>query len=347
MRISCLLLLACLPLCPVAMGQSLAVSENHTAEQLVSDFLIGPGVQVSNIQFTGDPRALGSFDGSGTDFGLARGVILSSGLAKDAEGPNGTPLSDQGTSFDLPGDSVLSVLTGSIVDTRDADILEFDFQLPSDTVYLRYIFASNEYMVYVGSGVNDPFAILLSGPGIEDEQNLALIPGTATPVSIDNVNANVNAQFYVDNEHPPGVVLEYNGHTSVFTASAIIMPNETYHVRLAIADVGDHLYDTAVFLQEYSFRGSLIGLSAGDGQLDMEHSVYPNPFSDHATLTYANREQRPCTLTLTNLAGQIVSTISNTTGRISIERGGLPTGIYFYQLFSEDGRQAAGKLVVD
>jgi len=346
MRIHCLLLMACLPFGPVVMGQSLLVSTNHTAEQLVSDFLIGPGVQVSNVQFTGDARARGRFYGLADNSVMPSGILLSTGIVTDAIGPNGTPFSNQGTGFNGPGDSVLTAMTGSTVGTKDAAILEFDFQLDSDTMYVRYVFASNEYMMYVGAGTNDPMALLLSGPGIDGERNIALIPGTDIPVSIDNVNANVNAQYYVDNEHPPGAVVEYNGFTYPLTAHAVIIPNETYHMKIAIADVGDDLFDSAVFLLQHSFRGSLIGMSLDDDATTPAHSIHPNPFSDHATLTYANREQRPCTLTLTNLAGQIVSTIRNTTGRISIERSGLPTGIYFYQLYSEDGLQASGKLIV-
>jgi len=327
-------------------GQTLTVSVNHTPQQLVEHFLIEPGVQVSNVQFTGNAQARGHFYGLASNSVMPSGVLLSSGLATDAEGPNGTPFSDVGTDFDGLGDPLLTAMSGSNQGTKDAAILEFDFQLASDTVYLRYVFASNEYMMYVGMGVNDVFALLLSGPGIDGERNIALIPGTETPVSVDNVNANVNAQYYVDNENPPGSAVEYNGFTYPFTAQAVIVPNQTYHMRIAIADAGDGLYDSAVFLLEHSFRGSLIGMRVKTDDAASSHTVHPNPLSETATLTYANPGQQTCTLTLTTLTGQQVRTLTDTTGQIRIDRGDLPSGIYLYQLHMADGQRVAGKVVV-
>jgi len=243
---------------PVA--AQLDVNTTQTPQQLVEDVLIGQGVQVSNIQFSGDPMARGYFNGANSNIGLAEGIILATGNAIDAIGPNGTPFSDQGTDFGRPGDAALTSLSGSLLGTKDAAILEFDFVPSSDTVQFRYTFASDEYMLYVGAGVNDVFAFLISGPGIVGEQNIALIPGTTTPVAIDNVNANSNSQYYISNENPPGQTVEYNGFTTILTAQAILTPCETYHIRLAIADGGDGLYDSAVFLDAGSFSSPVISL---------------------------------------------------------------------------------------
>jgi len=250
-----LLLLWAMP----AMAQ-LVVNNGQSAQQLVEDVLIGQGVQVSNIQFTGDPLARGYFNGANSNIGLSEGVILSTGRVTDAVGPNGTPFSDQGTDFSRPGYPALTAISGSLAGTKDAAILEFDFVPSSDTVRFRYKFASNEYMLYVGAGVNDVFAFLISGPGITGEQNIALVPGTANPVTIDNVNANNNSQFYIDNENPPGLTVEYNGFTTVFTAQAVVTPCETYHIKLAIADAGDGLYDSAVFLEAGSFSSPVVSI---------------------------------------------------------------------------------------
>ncbi|MCF8256543.1 MAG: choice-of-anchor L domain-containing protein [Flavobacteriales bacterium] len=241
------------------LGQ-LVVNNAQSPQQLVEDVLIGQGVQVSNIQFTGDAQGRGYFNGANSNIGLSDGVILSSGLVTDAVGPNETPFSDQGTDFNRPGYPALAIISGSPAGTKDAAILEFDFVPSSDTIRFRYKFASNEYMTYVGADVNDVFAFLISGPGLSGEQNIALIPGTATPVAIDNVNANVNAQYYIDNENPPGQTVEYNGFTTVFTAIAILTPCETYHIKLAIADAGDGLYDSAVFLEAGSFSSPTVNV---------------------------------------------------------------------------------------
>lgn len=243
-----------------AFGQ-LVIDQSYNPQQLVEDVLIGQGIQVSNFQFSGNVEARGYFDGSNSNIGVSEGVIISSGRVSDAPGPNGTPLSDDGTDFGGAGDPVLTGISG-VGTTNDAAILEFDFVPTSDTITFRYVFASNEYMFYVGASVNDVFAFLISGPGIVGEQNVALIPGTSTPVTIDNVNADINSQYYVDNENPPGSTVEYNGFTTVLTALAVLQPCETYHIRLAVADGGDFLYDSAVFLEAGSFTSPSISINA-------------------------------------------------------------------------------------
>jgi gliding motility-associated-like protein len=243
-------------------AQTLTVDPSYTPQQLIQDVLVGQGVQVSNIAFSGNATARGYFNGSNSNIGLSSGIIISTGRAVDAQGPNGTPLSDPGTEFFGPGDPALSAISGSLLGTFDAAILSFDFVPSSDTVQFRYVFASDEYMLYVGTGVNDVFAFLISGPGIVGEMNVALIPGTTTPVTIDNVNANTNAQYYIDNENPPGNSVEYNGFTQVFTAQAVLQPCQTYRIRLAIADAGDGSYDSAVFLEAGSFTSPSVSLNA-------------------------------------------------------------------------------------
>jgi hypothetical protein len=75
-------------------------------------------------------------------------------------------------------------------------------------------------------------------------------------------------------------------------------------------------------------------------------SVYPNPFAESTTISYENREQKNALLTICTLTGQQVKSISNSTGKIYLNREELPAGVYFYQLRTADGRQASGKLVM-
>lgn len=102
---------------------------------------------------------------------------------------------------------------------------------------------------------------LASGPGIMGTQNLAIIPGTSTPVAINAVNsgtsgsnANPNSpcnlsysNYYVDNTN--GTTIQYDGFTTVLTAFAIAIPCQTYHLKIVVADAGDADYDSGVFLQ--------------------------------------------------------------------------------------------------
>ncbi|MBI1287391.1 MAG: T9SS type B sorting domain-containing protein [Flavobacteriales bacterium] len=238
----------------------LVVDPNYTPQQLVQDVLVGQGVQVSNVQYSGNNASKGYFDGSNANLGISEGVILCTGKAIDAVGPNNgqSPFGDEGTDFHGNGDPQLTSI--SATSTFDAANLEFDFIPSSDTVSFRYVFASNEYMYWVGQGFTDVFAFFISGPTITGEQNIALIPGTSTPVTIDNVNANSNSQYYISNENPPGTSVEYNGFTSVFTATAIVTACQQYHIRLVIADGGNGEYDSAVFLEARSFSSPTVSI---------------------------------------------------------------------------------------
>lgn len=253
----------------------LVIDASYTPQQLVQDVLVGQGVQVSNIQFSGSAQARGYFDGSNSNIGLSSGVILSTGKATDAPGPNdtdaGDPMQEQGTAFFTPGDAALTTLSGGQSPTSDAAILEFDFIPNSDTVLFKYVFASDEYMFWVdntasgGATVNDLFAFFVSGPGITGEQNIALIPGTTTPITMQNVNADDNSQYYIDNGDEAGEqggsTVSYNGFTTVLTAIGILQRCESYHIRLAIADNVDNYYDSAVFLDAGSFSSPTVSLN--------------------------------------------------------------------------------------
>lgn len=285
----------------------LTVDQSYTPQQLVQDVLVGQGVEVSNVQFTGSSDARGYFDGSNSNIGFAEGVILSTGRVSDAPGPNVISTNgDIGTELNQPGDGALTNLAGGIV-TNDAAVLEFDFIPISDTVQFRYVFVSNEYMAYVGQSVNDVFGFLISGPGFTGEENLAVIAGTNTPVAIDNVNANTNAQFYIDNGdqlgEEGGATVNYNGFTTVLTAITVLEPCQTYHIRLAIADGGDARFDSAVFLEARSFSSPVItinpessysttgdGLGLVEGCSDMTLSFersepFDNPLSVNLEIT--------------------------------------------------------------
>jgi hypothetical protein len=149
------------------------------------------------------------------------------------------------------------------ISTNDKTVLEFDFKTDSDSVFFSYVFASEEYNEFTNSQYNDVFGFFLSGNGLSST-NLALIPGTSTPVSINNVNGGnpfgTNAshpELFNNNDLSDGggsFATEYDGFTDVFTASATgLTPNATYHLKIAIADAGDTALDSAVFLKAGSF----------------------------------------------------------------------------------------------
>lgn len=238
----------------------LTTSTAQTPAQLVENVLVGGGVDISNVVYTGDANAIGSFNGANTNLGLNSGIVLTTGtvLAGD-DGPHG-PNDDGGTGTDNdePGYAPLTAIANE--DTENAAILEFDFVPQSDTVRFKYVFGSEEYPEFVNDGFNDVFAFFISGPGFGGTFNMATIPGTpGTPVTIDNVNDGANSSFYVNNgdgtqspQDGSNFYIQYDGFTTVIEAVAKVECGEMYHLKVAIADVGDGAYDSGIFLEANS-----------------------------------------------------------------------------------------------
>ncbi|MBL8860462.1 MAG: choice-of-anchor L domain-containing protein [Planctomycetes bacterium] len=222
--------------------------------------LVGPGVTITNVQYTGAPVAAGTFAGGTGIIGFAQGVVLSSGNVASVAGPSNV---DPATSTDnlRPGDADLDALVGGL--TEDATVLEFDFECPTTSVFsFQYVFTSEEYDEWVNTQYNDVFAFFLNG------QNIALIPGTSTPVAINNVNCDnpynpgsgQNCALYTTNDctslglgYPcTGLATEMDGLTVVFSATGTLHPGPN-HIKLAIADRGDRIYDSNVFIRGESF----------------------------------------------------------------------------------------------
>lgn len=207
---------------------------------LLNNFVQGSCVTISNVTYTGSAQSVGLFD-----YGSFDGIILSTGNVNNAEGnPGGFASTSMGTA----GNAQLTSIAG--FPTYDAAVLQFDFIPTSNTISFSYRFASEEYPEWVSSSFNDVFAFGISGPGIAGTQNIAVVPGTGLAVSIDNVNQNANNQYY--NANLPGQI--FDGMTDLFTASTTVTPCQTYHLTLAIADAGDGIYDSAVFLEAQSFN---------------------------------------------------------------------------------------------
>jgi gliding motility-associated-like protein len=236
-----------------------------TPQQLVTNVLLGPGVQASNITYTGAPQAIGQFFGGltgTTPLGIDSGVVMTTGtVLSNGNGPHG-PNNSTGSGMDnnQPGDTYLNGVANA--NTFNAAILEFDFIPQADTIKFNYVFGTEEYMEYVSGGFADVFAFVLSGVTVAlAPTNIALIPQTTTPVTALNVNANINAQYYVDNENPPGTCVQYDGFTTVLQAIYPVQCGETYHIKLAIADALDGIVDAGVFLEAGSFTTGTVNVS--------------------------------------------------------------------------------------
>jgi uncharacterized protein (TIGR02145 family) len=232
-----------------------------TPAQLVQNNLVGQGVIISNVTYNGSSAVItsdqiGSFTTLGNaipQLGLLSGVIMTSGKADIAIGPNNVA-GATGNTPPIPGDPDLNILAG--VTTQDKCVLEFDFIPQFDTVKFRYVFGSEEFYEFCNS-YNDSFGFFLSGPGItgtfsNSSINIAKMPDSNNPVTINNICADATSNW----NNAGGLYFQYDGLTHVFTAWHIVTPCTTYHIKLAIADALDHQLDSGVFLEKGSFSSS-------------------------------------------------------------------------------------------
>ncbi len=289
---------AFLLLLSVAANAQLVVSQQN-ASTLVQNVLIGSGVTVSNITFQGSASMIGRFDGTNSNIGLASGIIMSTGRIQDAVGPNTS--TGAGENMNQPGYGPLDALLGGSAETQDAAVLRFNFFCEGNKVQFKYVFASEEYPEYVGSQYNDAFAFFIQGPGIAGMQNIALIPGTSQPVTINNVNAGSFSSFFINNGNGSGgQTVQLDGFTRPFVAEATVVPCQTYTITIAITDVSDGIYDSAVFLESSSFSSPEVSIEQKPSYINGSDVIYENCGSNKITLRRTGETGSPLTVFLEN-----------------------------------------------
>ncbi|HNB81619.1 MAG TPA: choice-of-anchor L domain-containing protein [Chitinophagaceae bacterium] len=241
----------------------ITINANQTATQLAQT-LAGASVTVSNATLNCPGVANGTFTVTSSNLGLDAGVLLTSGSAAFANTPN--PSNSNG----VAGDADLTAL--ALVPTNDACILQFDFVPLSDSVKFQYVFGSTEYQSYTCSSFSDVFGFFISGPGISgpfsnNAKNIALVPGTTCPVGVNTINGSSatncgnftppctnNGMYFINNIG--GTTVGYNGFTTVLTAQSAVTPNQTHHMKLAIADGTDFILDSGVWLKAASLTSA-------------------------------------------------------------------------------------------
>lgn len=281
-----------------------------SANALVSN-LVGQGVSFSNATYTGRDVAIGTFNGTASNIGLNSGVIITSGHIQVAPGPN----NNGGASYSNNGPNIPELQTLAQSVTYDGAILEFDFVPQSNFISFRYVFASEEYNEYVCSEFNDAFAFFITGPGIVGAENLAVVPSTSLPVTINTINNGVvgalgsasnspcvlgNSSYFIGNTLQ---TVQYDGFTTVLTAQRSVIPCQTYHIRLMIADGADDIFDSAVFLEENSFNSATYAISLSTPLNDS--SIYEGCTA--ATITFSRPNADPSPLTINYSVGGTAS----------------------------------------
>lgn len=236
--------------------------------EIVNKYLFGynKNITSTNIRFKGSPYAVAVFKNPSNRALFEEGIVFSTGYAEAIKGPNNSP--QMSGVVMTPGDAELSKIART--PTLDACVLEFDFKADFDSISFDYFFGSEEYPEYVNKGVNDVFAFLLSEQTNRNYTNLAYLPNNRGPITVDNINADKNSEYFIANQpfnSKPvldwegdeeqgelAYTYQFDGFTQVLSAQAKITPGIWYHMKIAIADAGDEVYDSGVFIKTGSFK---------------------------------------------------------------------------------------------
>ncbi|MDG5492381.1 T9SS type B sorting domain-containing protein [Psychroserpens sp. SPM9] len=252
-------------LCCTVSAQQISIDNSFSEQQLIENNLIQGCVETSNIQsvVNGQVNGFNSFayfERAGSNFPFENGIMLSTGNAASGGNTENTAVLNEGES-NWTTDSDLETALG-ITGTLNATSIEFDFVSVANQIQFNYILASEEYFGNFPCQYSDGFAFLIKEAGTNDPYvNIAVIPGTSTPVNTNTIHDEIvgfceasNGQFF------EGYNLgdtNYNGRTTVMTATASIQPNVQYHIKLVIADQTDKNYDSAVFIEGNSFNSTV------------------------------------------------------------------------------------------
>jgi hypothetical protein len=231
-------------------------SVESDAGNRLRDAIVGPGIDViGDAVYTGGRASSGFW----TD-GVNSGILLTTGDAENAEGPNNSD-SSTGTASGV-GDSQLDTEYGfdpaSGLRTMDTSSLEFQFHSQGGDLYFEFVFASEEYNEYVNSGFNDVFAFFLDG------ENIALIPETNERVSINTINGGnplgtdpSHPELYYNNDPSDNggyrSLFGYDGFTRILVAQKTGLSEGIHSIRMVISDVSDTALDSGVFIKSGSF----------------------------------------------------------------------------------------------
>ena len=273
----------------IAVNPGGAPESTMTLEQLIEDVFLGSScatvsnitsITYTNVEYsdaafnpvTGQ-SSFAYFTHPGGNFPITRGIIMSNGAATAAAGPNNLdPLSGFQPAGAWAGDAdmktILDARFGDNQPTENATVVEFDFVPLDNNFSFDYVFASDEYVNGAAGGTDyecstfqDGFAFILTGMGVVNDpgiggKNIALFGGT--PVSAGTIHNNTwqcapaqNPAMFVN--HAGGAAgaspIQYNGRTVRLTAAHAVVPGQTYHMKMVIADRTDNAYDSAVFIQ--------------------------------------------------------------------------------------------------
>ena len=245
--------------------QELSINRNASAEQMAEE-IFSDGTVITAARYFGDRNSSGTYSGGDTTANAVTpsdsGVILSTGRVQNFTNGSGDPNTSPSTSTNTNGvnnDPLLNAIAGN--NTFDAAILEVDFIADTEFLSMQFTFASEEYPEYVNSIFNDAVGIWING-------QLVMSP-ILNVTQINTVNQSSNESLFVDNTGD-----DYNTEMDGFTVTlSVLIPvniGQENTLRIAIADVADSSYDSAILIAGNSVQGDFLAnddfTSAFEGQ---------------------------------------------------------------------------------
>jgi gliding motility-associated-like protein len=257
-------------------AQVFTYQNTQTPSQLVTNVLTGAGVVATNITFNGSPLNANTVQTSARSFS-ATGFPFTNGVYLRTNGA-----ASVASDLDLQ-----AIASGN---PTNGAILEFDFVATGNDLSFNYVFASSEYSGYTCSGFNDAFGFFLSGPGITGPYtnsaiNLAVVPNTTIPVTINTVNSGTPSggnpgpcaaldpnwqanSVYFTTANGTFSAEGYNGSTVSLPAVSGLQCGETYHIKLAVCNVLDQILNSGVYLEGGSFTTNPVDFTFNTFTLD-------------------------------------------------------------------------------
>jgi len=274
----------------ISINAQIKTESQQSSEYYVKNVLLGQGIEVGKVSYVAKNGAMGKFDAPKSILGVTSGLIFSTGNIHKINGPNSADNFTSKSSITSNKQIMQEIRNGDkdlhkIVKEKILDVskIEFEFVPIYNKLEFNYVFASEEYPEFVGSKYNDVFGFFLSGPGIESKVNVAILPDGFTPVSINTINHLTNKRYFRDNflegfdkikygankvMYKEGAMgkqkkkeftsllmnkLQFDGLTRVLKVECDVIPYQKYKIKIAIADAGDNVYDSAVLLEAGSF----------------------------------------------------------------------------------------------
>ena len=260
-----LALLLCLLITYSSHSQQITTDSSASLESLISNNLAEGCVEITNITTSvngssSNLESYGYFEKGASNFPFENGIVLSTGSVNSAGNTINANILAEGDDNWKTDTDLEDAL--NISNTLNATSVEFDFVSFSNQIQFNYLLASEEYYQNNPCEYSDGFAFLIREAGTTTPyQNIALIPGTNTPVNTKTIHENIVGFCPAENEayfdRLNSGDTNFNGRTKILTANASITPNVKYHIKLVIADQTDYKFDSAVFIEGNSFNASV------------------------------------------------------------------------------------------